>query len=72
MQTGTARSYVSRIEHGLVAPTVTTLERFAAALDIDIADLFITARLVADELATSSKSATRMEAPPTRKGDSVE
>jgi hypothetical protein len=51
---------------------VSTLERFAAALDIDIADLFIAARLLADELTTSRKSAARTEAPPTRKGDSPE
>jgi transcriptional regulator with XRE-family HTH domain len=41
---GTARSYLSRLENGLLAPTISTLEHVASALDIDIADLFLAAR----------------------------
>jgi len=63
-KTGTARSYLSRLEHGLVASTVSTLERLAAALDIDIAYLFLAARLPADGPRNPRASAPQAEARP--------
>ena len=45
LKTRTARSYVSRLENGLVGPTISTLERVASALDIDVTDLFVAARI---------------------------
>jgi DNA-binding XRE family transcriptional regulator len=41
---GTARPGLSRIERGLALPTLKTLERIAADLDMDILDLFIRIR----------------------------
>jgi DNA-binding XRE family transcriptional regulator len=41
---GAARAGLSRIERGLAHPTLKTLEKVAAALDMDILDLFIRIR----------------------------
>jgi DNA-binding XRE family transcriptional regulator len=41
---GAARPCLSRIERGLALPTLKTLERVAAAFDMDILDLFIRIR----------------------------
>ncbi len=41
---GAARAGLSRIEGGLAHPTLKTLEKVAAALDMDILDLFIRIR----------------------------
>ena len=41
---GAARAGLSRIERGLALPTLKTLERIAAAFDMDILDLFIRIR----------------------------
>jgi DNA-binding XRE family transcriptional regulator len=38
---GAARANISRIERGLAIPTLTTLEKIASALGIDLLDLFI-------------------------------
>ncbi len=38
---GLGRGYISELERGLVVPTVGTLARIAAALDVTIADLVI-------------------------------
>ena len=39
---GLLRCYVSRVEHGRTVPSLETLERFAAALDIPLYRLFFT------------------------------
>jgi len=41
VDTGIDRTYVSRIERRLENPTVTVLERIAAALGVEIAMLFV-------------------------------
>lgn len=41
--TGLGRGYVSELERGLVVPTVGTLARVAAALEVTIADLVLEA-----------------------------
>lgn len=38
-RSGLGRGYVSELERGLVVPTVGTLARIAAALDLTVADL---------------------------------
>lgn len=38
-ETGLGRGYVSELERGLVVPTVGTLARVAAALEVTVADL---------------------------------
>lgn len=40
--TGLLRCYISRVEHGHTVPSLETLERFAAALDIPLYQLFYT------------------------------
>lgn len=40
--TGMRRGYISRVEHGHTVPSVETLHRFAAALDIPVYRLFYT------------------------------
>jgi transcriptional regulator with XRE-family HTH domain len=40
-RTGLGRGYVSELERGLVVPTVGTLARIAAALEVTIVDLVI-------------------------------
>ncbi len=42
-QTGMLRGYISRVEHGHTVPSVETLQRFAAALDVPMYRLFYTA-----------------------------
>jgi transcriptional regulator with XRE-family HTH domain len=42
-QTGMLRGYISRVEHGHTTPSVETLHRFAAALDVPMYQLFFTA-----------------------------
>jgi transcriptional regulator with XRE-family HTH domain len=42
-QTGMLRGYISRVEHGHTVPSVETLQRFAAALDVPLYRLFYTA-----------------------------
>lgn len=37
---GMLRSYISRVEHGHTVPSLETLERFAAALDVPLYQLF--------------------------------
>lgn len=39
---GLVRCYISRVEHGHTVPSLETLERFAAALDIPLYQLFWT------------------------------
>lgn len=40
-ETGLGRGYVSELERGLVIPTIGTLARVAAALDVTVADLVL-------------------------------
>src|SRR6516162_4191149 len=40
--TGLLRCYISRVEHGHTVPSLGTLERFAAALDVPLYRLFYT------------------------------
>jgi transcriptional regulator with XRE-family HTH domain len=40
--TGLPRSYISRVEHGHTVPSLETLVRFAAALDLPLYRLFYT------------------------------
>ena len=42
--TGMLRGYISRVEHGHTVPSVETLHRFAAALDVPMYRLFYTAQ----------------------------
>src|ERR1700739_5024468 len=42
-QTGMLRGYISRVEHGHTTPSVETLQRFAAALDIPMYRFFYNA-----------------------------
>src|SRR6516165_12726022 len=37
---GMLRAYISRVEHGHTVPSLDTLERFAAALDVPLYQLF--------------------------------
>ena len=39
-RSGLLRSYISRVEGGHSVPALQTLERFAAALDVDMSQLF--------------------------------
>jgi transcriptional regulator with XRE-family HTH domain len=39
-RTGLARSYISRVEHGHTVPSLETLERLAAGLEIPLYQLF--------------------------------
>jgi transcriptional regulator with XRE-family HTH domain len=41
--TGLLRGYISRVENGHTVPSLETLERFAAALDVPLYQLFYTA-----------------------------
>src|SRR5215470_12351116 len=70
--TGLLRCYISRVEHGHTVPSLETLERFAAALDVPLYQLFyrgdeppptnlLTAALTVEELAVKG-GATRSEA----------
>ena len=61
-ETGLGRGYVSELERGLVVPTVGTLARIAAALDLTVADLVVgqTEReLLFDELRAAPASLIR-------------
>jgi transcriptional regulator with XRE-family HTH domain len=49
--TGMLRGYISRVEHGHTVPSVETLQRFAAALDVPMYRLFYTAQ---DELTPAA------------------
>ena len=40
VRTGLKRSYVSRLEHGRTIPSLTTLEKFALALDVPLYQFF--------------------------------
>ncbi|HVW25639.1 MAG TPA: helix-turn-helix transcriptional regulator [Polyangiaceae bacterium] len=40
-ETGLGRGYISELERGLVVPTLTTLDKVAAALEMTIADLVL-------------------------------
>lgn len=40
-ETGLGRGYISELERGLVVPTVGTLARLAAALEVTVADLVL-------------------------------
>lgn len=46
---GVPRTYISKIENGKAIPTLGSLERLAAALDVDISQLVRDARSVRDE-----------------------
>ena len=70
--TGLLRCYISRVEHGHTVPSLETLERFAAALDVPLYQLFyrgeeppptnnLTPPVTVEELAERG-GATRSEA----------
>jgi transcriptional regulator with XRE-family HTH domain len=40
-ETGLGRGYISELERGLVVPTITTLAKLAAALEVTVADLVL-------------------------------
>lgn len=40
-ETGLGRGYISELERGLVVPTITSLAKLAAALEVTIADLVL-------------------------------
>ena len=41
---GTARSYLSKLERGLIDPSLSTLERAARALRLDVPEVFLRVR----------------------------
>ena len=70
-RTGLLRCYVSRVENGHTVPSLETLERFAAALDVQLYELFyageeppatpnLTERKTVEELAEDEKKQTEM------------
>jgi len=60
-QTGMLRGYISRVEHGHTTPSVETLHRFAAALDVPMYRLFYTAEDGAMPAAVGGKPASTLE-----------
>jgi transcriptional regulator with XRE-family HTH domain len=60
-QTGMLRGYISRVEHGHTTPSVETLQRFAAALDVPMYRLFYTAQDEALPPAVGGRPATLEE-----------
>lgn len=67
-RTGLLRCYISRVENGHTVPSLETLEKFAAALDVKLYELFyageeppptpnLSARQGLEELAESSADA---------------
>jgi transcriptional regulator with XRE-family HTH domain len=66
---GMLRGYISRVEHGHTVPSLETMERFAAALDVPLYELFCEeedARLRGD--ATSTETADVKAKQPGRSG----
>jgi transcriptional regulator with XRE-family HTH domain len=70
-RTGLLRCYVSRVENGHTVPSLETLERFAAALDVQLYELFyagaeapatpnLTERKSVEELAEDEKKQSEM------------
>jgi transcriptional regulator with XRE-family HTH domain len=70
-RTGLLRCYVSRVENGHTVPSLETLERFAAALDVQLYELFyageeppptpnLTERKTVEELAEDEKKQSEM------------
>jgi transcriptional regulator with XRE-family HTH domain len=66
---GMLRAYISRVEHGHTVPSLETIERFAAALDIPLYQLFCEGE---DALPTGNptpgKTADTMAKQPERSG----
>jgi len=60
-QTGMLRGYISRVEHGHTTPSVETLHRFAAALDVPMYRLFYTAEDGEMPAAVGGKPASTLE-----------
>lgn len=59
--TGMRRGYISRVEHGHTVPSVETLHRFAAALDIPMYRLFCTVRDQPARVAAGGKPPLTLE-----------
>jgi transcriptional regulator with XRE-family HTH domain len=59
---GTARSYISKLERGLLVPSLQTLERATSALGIDIADLFLRLRRRSSHLGGDGNQIKKEEA----------
>jgi transcriptional regulator with XRE-family HTH domain len=59
--TGMRRGYISRVEHGHTVPSVETLHRFAAALDIPMYRLFCTIQDRPAPLAAACKLPVTLE-----------
>jgi len=59
--TGMRRGYISRVEHGHTVPSVETLHRFAAALDIPMYRFFCTVRDQPAPVAAGGKSPLTLE-----------
>jgi transcriptional regulator with XRE-family HTH domain len=55
----TARPYLSKLERGVITPTLDTLERTASALGIDMSELFL-------RLANQFTSAVQVKRSPSR------
>ena len=60
-QTGMLRGYISRVEHGHTTPSVETLHRFAAALDVPMYRLFYTAEDGEMPAAVGGRPASTLE-----------
>jgi transcriptional regulator with XRE-family HTH domain len=70
-RTGLLRCYVSRVENGHTVPSLETLERFAAALDVQLYELFyageesavtpnLSERKTVEEIAADEKKESEM------------
>ena len=60
-QTGMLRGYISRVEHGHTVPSVETLQRFAAALDVPLYRLFYTGEDEPRPIAGEAQTTTTLE-----------
>ena len=59
--TGMLRGYISRVEHGHTVPSVETLQRFAAALDVPLYRLFYTAQDEPAQVAVGGRLPATLE-----------
>jgi transcriptional regulator with XRE-family HTH domain len=59
--TGMLRGYISRVEHGHTVPSVETLQRFAAALNVPMYRLFFTAQDEPAPVAAGGKPPASLE-----------
>ena len=69
---GMLRAYISRVEHGHTVPSLETMERLAAALDVPLYQLFCEGEdVVPTRSLTPGKTTNMMAKPPGRRGSEV-